>query len=245
MRLSQALIVASKDLSVFTKKRNIIYSVFIIPMIVGILFPFVERYILQKSSIPASEFAILLPAFSFFFVILAGLTPSTIASYTVVGEKVEKSFEPLLATPTTDGEILLGKGIAAVLPPLGAILAGSVVFMVLTDIITVGRLGYYFYPNWDAALVFFLMVPLATVLSVEWSVFISSRVSDVRIAQQLGTLMILPFAGMYVAGELNILQLGDATTLLAISGIIAIIDLLLMYPVRATFQREEILTRWK
>ena len=244
MRLSQALIVASKDLSVFTKKRNILYSVFIVPMIVAILFPVVVHYILQKG-VTADEFAVLLPAFSFFFVILAGMTPSTIASYTVVGEKVEKSFEPLLVTPTTDGEILLGKGVAAVIPPLGAILLGSGVFMALVDFETAGMLGHLFYPNWNAALVFFLMVPLATVLSVEWSVFVSSRVSDVRIAQQLGALVVLPLAGIYVGGELGVVQLGDASTLLAISGIFAVIDLLFLYAVRAVFQREQILTRWK
>jgi ABC-2 type transport system permease protein len=48
-------------------------------------------------------------AFLFFFIIGAVSLPVGIAAYSVVGEKVEKSLEPLLTTPLTDGEILMGK----------------------------------------------------------------------------------------------------------------------------------------
>ncbi len=244
MRLSQCWIVASKDLATITKRRNILYSTFVVPFIIAFMFPLLIRYIIEKGT-AASALSYLLPSFEFFFFILAGLIPSTIASYSIVGEKVEKSLEPLLATPTTDSEILVGKSIAAILPALGAILSASVVFMGLTDAVTAGKLGYYYFPNWGAALVFLLLVPLGTVMSVEWSVLISSRVSDVRIAQQLGSLLILPFAGIYVAGELNLVQLGDTGTLLIIAGALALVDLLFLYVVQAAFRREEILTRWK
>ena len=66
----------------------------------------------------------------------AAILPTAIASYSIVGEKVEKSLEPLLATPTTDGELLLGKSIAAFLPPLIATYIGALIFMVLIDIVT-------------------------------------------------------------------------------------------------------------
>jgi len=162
-----------------------------------------------------------------------------------VGEKVEKSLEPLLATPTTDGEVLLGKGISAFLPPIAAIWGGSAVFMVLIDLVTRGTLGYNFFPNWNAGIVLFLMVPLAAIMSVEWNVILSSRVSDVRVAMQLGALVVLPFGGIYVSGELNLISLGDASNLLIIAGILLVVDVLLLYVARATFRREEILTKWK
>lgn len=153
--------------------------------------------------------------------------------------------EPLLATPTTDGEILFGKGLAAFVPPMGAILASSVLFMGLMDTFTRGALGYYYFPNWDAATLLYLAVPLAVVMSVEWNVFVSSRVSDVRIAQQLGAVMILPLAGLYVGGEVGLVPLGDLSTTLYIAGALAIVDLLLLSVVRETFQRDLILTKWK
>lgn len=66
----------------------------------------------------------------------AAILPTAIDSYSMVGEKVEKSLEPLLATPTTDSELLLGKSIAVFLPPLIATYIGALIFMVLMDIVT-------------------------------------------------------------------------------------------------------------
>ena len=247
MRLSKSWIIASKDFAIFRKKRNILYSILIVPLLVSVLFPAVVAFAGRNGGrgIPAAQLPVLLPAFAFFYLILAGFIPTSIASYSIVGEKVEKCLEPLLATPTTDGEILLGKGISAFLPPIAAILGGSAVFMVLMDLVTRGTLGYAFFPNWNAGIVLFLMVPLAAIMSVEWNVIISSRVSDVRVAMQLGALVVLPLGGIYVGGELNLIPLGDTSNLLIIGAILLVVDLLLLYVARATFRREEILTKWK
>ena len=246
MKLSKSWIIASKDFAIFLKKRNILYSILIVPLLVSVLFPAVVGFAGRSGGrgIPAAQLPVLLPAFTFFYLILAGFIPTSIASYSIVGEKVEKCLEPLLATPTTDGEILLGKGISAFLPPIAAIFGGSVVFMVLMDLVTRGPLGYAFFPNWNAGIVLFLMVPLAAIMSVEWNVIVSSRVSDVRVAMQLGALVVLPFGGIYVSGELNLISLGDASNLLIIAGILLVVDVLLLYVAKATFRREEILTKW-
>jgi ABC-2 type transport system permease protein len=248
MRLSKSWVIAAKDFKTFRKKRNIIYSLVVVPFIIAVLIPVVIAYAGQRkggSGIPAAELVILLPAFAFFYVILAAYLPTPIASYTIVGEKVEKSLEPLLATPTTDSEILLGKGISAFFPPIIAVLGGSVVFMILMDLVTQSKLGYYYFPNWDTGITLFLLAPLAALLSVQVNVIVSSRISDVRTSQQLGVLSILPFAGLYVAGELNIVDLGSTTNLLIIAAILLVVDALLFFVSNATFRREEILTKWK
>ncbi len=192
-----------------------------------------------------AELVVLLPAFLFFYVILAAYLSTPIASYTIVGEKVEKSLEPLLATPTTDSEILLGKGIAAFFPPLAAVLGGSALFMLLMDLTTKGKLGYYYFPDWNSAIVILLLLPLALLMSVQMNVIVSSRVTDVRAGQQLGALTVVPFVGLYVAGELDLINLGDTSNLLIIAGALVVVDVLLFFVSRATFRREEILTRWK
>jgi len=248
LRLSKSLIITSKDFKVFLRKKNIIYSTFIVPLIVSFLFPIIielSGHGNGKSGMPAAELIVLLPTFAFFYLILAGMIPTTISSYSLVGEKVEKSLEPLLATATTDGEILLGKGIAAFVPPIAAILGGATIFMVLMDLVTHGTLGYYFFPNWNSTIVLFLMVPLAAIMSVEWNVIVSSRVSDVRVAQQIGVLLMLPFGGIYLLGELDLINLGITNNLLIIAGILLAVDVFLLYIAKATFQREEILTKWK
>jgi hypothetical protein len=55
----------------------------------------------------------------------------------------------------------------------------------------------------------------------------------------------LPLAGVYVSGELNLVPLGDANNLLIIPGILLAVDLIFLYIVRATFRGDKILTKWK
>jgi ABC-2 type transport system permease protein len=117
--------------------------------------------------------------------------------------------------------------------------------MALMDLVTESKLGYYFFPTWNSWIVLFLMVPLAVVLSVEWNVIVSSRVSDIRVAQQTGAAVFLPFVAIYVSGEINLINLGVSNNLLLIAGALLAADLILFFAARATFQREEILTKWK
>ena len=243
MRLSKAWTVASKDFKIFTKRKSILYSIIYFEGIVSIGIPFIIRFIATK---PGAE--ALLPAFmnafSFLYVIGAALAPVGIASYSLIGEKVQKSLEPLLATPTTDEEILAGKSIAAFLPAIGANYIGALIFMVLADLFTHRTLNYLYFPNWDIAIILFLLAPLACILAVGYNILVSSRVNDVRTAQQLGTLILLPFAAVYVLSELKVLELTTGN-LLIMTAVLAVIDVIVFYLVKATFQREEILTKWK
>ena len=186
----------------------------------------------------------MLHSFEWFFVIIPAIIPAPIASYSIVGEKLEKSLERLLATPTTDGEILLGKGIAAFIPAIIATYVGASIFMTLIDAITNSRLGYLYYPNWDMGVILLVLAPLALLLSIELNIITSSRVTDVRAAGQAGSLMFLPFIGIYLASEIGIITL-DTNTLLIIAGVIAVLDVVMFRISTSLFQREQILTKWK
>jgi ABC-2 type transport system permease protein len=244
MKLWKSWVIAAKDFSTFRTKPYIIYSLVALPLIVSIGLPLVMRLVIQRGATPLPTIISVLNAFSFFFVILAGVLPISIGSYSIVGEKLENTLEPLLATPTTDGEILLGKSLAAFLPTVVAIYAGSVIFMVLMDVLTSARLGYLFFPNWTMAVILLLTVPLITILSIEFNVIISARVSDIRAAQQLGALILLPLGGIYVASEVGFISL-TPDNLVIISAIILVADVVLFFLSRVTFRREEILTKWK
>lgn len=248
MRLSKAWIIAKKDFSIFKKKKSIIYSIVIFAVLASVGLPLTIQFGSIKTSegigIPASDLPTMIEGFSFFFIIGAATLPTAIASYSLVGEKVQKSLEPLLATPTTDGEILLGKAIAAFLPPIAGTYLGAIIFMVLIDRFTYGILGYLYFPNWDMGIILLLLAPLASILSIELDIIISSRVNDVRTAQQMGGIVVLPFVGIYALGEANVISL-HAGNLLIISAVILAIDVALFYAARAAFRREEIFTKWK
>ena len=116
--------------------------------------------------------------------------------------------------------------------------------MVLMDAVTYGKLGYYYYPNWNMGIVLLLLAPCALLLSIELNVITSSRVSDVRTAGQLGSLMFLPFIGIYLASEIGLITL-DTNTLLIIAAVIAVLDVVMFRVSTSVFQREQILTKWK
>ena len=245
MRLSKAWIIAVRDFKIFRHQKNVWYSIIIFPVIISIIFPVVLEYAGRKAGgLPAAQLPALLNSFSFFLVIGAAFVPLGIASYSIVGEKVEKSLEPLLATPLTDGEILLGKNISAIVPTLVAMYAGASVFMVGIDEVTFHKLGYYYFPNWTIATLLLVLVPVAIILSVEFSVIVSSRVNDVRSASSFGILMVFPFLAIYLASEIGIISLG-INNILIISGILLALDVILFFVSTATFRREEILTKWK
>ena len=245
MRLPKAWLVATRDFKVFRRQKNIWYSIVIFPVIISVLFPVVVEFAGRKSGgIPAAALPTYLNAFSFFFAIGAAFVPLSVASYSIVGEKVEKSLEPLLATPLTDGEILLGKTISALLPTLIALYTGSVVFMTGMDAVTFHKLGYNYFPNETIGVLLLILVPIAVVLSVLFSIIVSSRVNDVRSANSYGILMFFPFLAIYLASEIGIISL-NVSNLLIISGILLAIDVALFFVSTAAFQREEILTKWK
>ena len=244
MRWSKAWTVASKDFKIFFKKKTILYSMIGFEALIGIGMPFLLKIVTRRAENPVEILPALINAFSFWFVIGIVLLPISVASYSLVGEKIQKSLEPLLATPTTDGEILAGKVIAAFIPAMTANYIGAVIFMLLVNLLTFPSFSYNYFPNWNIAILLLLFGPLACLLSIGYNVLISSRSTDVRAAQQAGSLIMLPYGAVYVFVELGVLAL-STTNLLIMSAVLAGIDLILLYLVKATFQREAILTEWK
>ena len=93
------------------------------PLIVGVVLPIIFIFALgtqARSTLTRAQFISAANSVantgSTYFVIIPVVLPSIMGSYSIVGEKIEKSLEPLLATPTTDGELLLGKSLATFLP---------------------------------------------------------------------------------------------------------------------------------
>lgn len=247
MRISRSRLVAAKDIRVFFRKKYTIYSLVVFPVIIGIGLPLVLRIVVTRQGANPGliqHLGDLMNAFAFFFAIGGSLVPTLLASYSLVGEKVEKSMEPLLATPITDGELLLGKGIGAFIPSLGSLYIGSIVFMVLSDLMTHGTLGYYTFPNWTIGIILLVLLPLMSILSVEWSVIVSARATDPRAAQLQGILIAIPLFVIYVAIEVGAISL-NTTTIWIISGAALVADIILFFLSTRIFQREEILTKWK
>jgi ABC-2 type transport system permease protein len=239
MNWQNVVTIARKDLTIMMTRRSLRIGLLVLPLGLAILF----SQIVSHGNFPGRSLPQTLNAFLFFFMIYTGALPATIASYSLVGEKIERSLEPLLATPASDSEILLGKGLAALLPPLAAMWAGMVLLMSLCDAYTHTTLGYLYFPNWMAAVTVFGVAPLLATMAVCFSVLWSSRVSDVRTAQQLSALAAIPGAGLYIGLLSGAFSL-SLTSLAVMCGALLAVDTALAVAARAIFHREEILTRW-
>jgi ABC-2 type transport system permease protein len=250
MRFWKSWIVTTKDLGVFRKNKYILYSLIALPILLGVLVPIILIFSLQSEATTLTHPILVEAATTVinlataYFVIIAAILPTIIASYSFVGEKLEKSLEPLLATPTTDGELLFGKSLAAFIPCVGATYIGALIFVIIIDAWSILNIGEFLIPNVYWAIVMGAVTPLVCVLSVEANVIISSRVNDIRAAQQLGAFVILPIIlVMVLASTVQTFPL--VTLALILSGALALADVALFYLSKATFQREEILTKWK
>lgn len=236
--------IARKELKVIFRKKSIIFYIIFLPFLICASF---SLYLLSQVSAAGgvpSDLALGFESIIYFYVVLASVTPSSIAAYSIVGEKVEKSLEPLLATPSTDSEILLGKSIASFIPPMLAIWAASSIFIIISDFLTHNTLSHYYFPNWNSGVMLLVLAPFAAIMSIELAVIVSARVSDVRGANQIGGLMFIPFMAIFIAGVDGIISFSIAN-LLIISGIVLLIDVALFFLSKSTFNREEILTKWK
>jgi len=111
--------------------------------------------------------------------------------------------------------------------------------MVLLDFRT------FLIPNIYWAIIIGLMAPLVCVLSVEANVIISSRVNDIRAAQQLGSLVVIPIVLLVVFASTGSTTISKEQLALITSAALAVATIALFYLSKVTFQREEILTKWK
>lgn len=167
----------------------------------------------------------------------------SIATYSVVGEKVTRSLEPLLATPITTAELLWGKTLAAAIPAVAVTWATFAVFA--AGVALWGQPGVFsLVMNGPACLVVALIAPLVAILGLSLGILVSSRVNDPRTAQQVSVIVILPLVALSVSQLKGLLSLTAPVVLLAVA-VLALADLLVVRVGVVFFERERILTRWK
>ena len=182
--------------------------------------------------------------FMLLYMLMPLMIPVTIASYSIVGEKSTRTLEPLLATPITTIELLAGKGLAAVLPAVGATWLSFAVFAVGARLLGVGSglVAKFADPMWLLAI--FVVGPLLAIASVSFAVMISSRVNEPRVAEQLAGLVVLPLLLLFFGQISGLILLNSSLVLWMAVGLLVLDAGLLAFAVQL-FQRESILTRWK
>jgi ABC-2 type transport system permease protein len=182
--------------------------------------------------------------FLLMFMIMPLAIPVAIAAYSVVGEKTTRSLEPLLATPITTVELLIGKGLSAVIPAILATWVGFAVFVLAGPLVGMSRAtqAMVLSPTWLTAIL--IVGPLMAAMAVNFALIVSSRVTDPRAAEQISMIIILPVLGVLFAQIGGVITV-NLTLMIVAAVIILIVDAILVAFGAQMFQRETILTKWK
>jgi len=179
-----------------------------------------------------------------FFMMMPAILPTIISSYSVVGEKKNRTLEPLLAAPIAVEDILAGKAISALAPALIGTWIAAAIFSIMVYLLTNNIVHRILVPDLTWLIGLFVLGPLVAFLGVMVTIVISSRVNDPRTAQQVSVILIVPIMAIFI-GQMMGLFLIDETVILAICVVMLAADIVVVKIGSELFDREEILTRWR
>jgi len=199
----------------------------------------------EWSSFTPSELAgaFAVQQFLVFFLLMPAYIPLAIATFSIIGEKQARSLEPVLAAPIRTVELLAGKVIAALVP---GVLAGWLTYLVFVGLASIvygpALLGVVTDPSWLMGV--FVLGPAIGLSSVVAGVIVSSRVSDPRVAQQIGGIIIVPIIAVILLQATGTVLVG-AAGYFVLAVIVTVVSLIGLRIGVTLFDREAILTRWR
>jgi ABC-2 type transport system permease protein len=136
---------------------------------------------------------------------IPALVPVLLASYAVVGERQEGTLEPVLTTPISREELVLGKALAVFIPSIAISYLVFGVFLAVVALFAHAGVASAIIRGPDV-LVQVIFTPLIAGWSIWLGIAISTRVGDVRVAQQLSVLASLPTIALTTLISLNVIH---------------------------------------
>jgi len=265
--MNKIMTIVRKEWAEVFKNRMVIFTVVFLPLLLTAI-PLGVLYSVRSSTPAASTSTASLPSdvttamcpdgssgsdcmqifliseFMMLFMLLPVAIPVTIAAYSIVGEKTTRSLEPLLATPITTMELLVGKSLAAVVPGVLATYGAFGIFALGTWIMLANKILLTTLLDLRWLIAVFIVGPLIAVLAVTFALMVSSRVNDPRVAEQISMVVILPvLAGFF--GQVAGLFVLNSRLILIVAMVLLMLDAGMLFMTTRIFQRELILTRWK
>jgi len=176
------------------------------------------------------------------FLVLPLMLSCIIAAEAFVGERERKTLEALLYTPATDGELFLGKALAALIPGIVYTWVNFAIFAVVTNIAGYPTMGRIWFPttSWWGLMIF--VVPAISLLGVSATVIISSRVKTFMEAYQASGMLVLLIIVLLVAQSTGLLFLSPFVAVL-VGLAFFVIDAVLIWIGIRMFSRSELIAR--
>lgn len=225
-----------KELRDYRRNRFVIVTMTMVP-VVFIIAPMIQLFAANATA-DTAHLNTRIGLSMLYMLVIPAIVPSTLAAYSVVGEREQGTLEPVLITPISREEFLIGKALAALLPTLavaytifGIFLAGTALFAhpgIQSAVFTTSHI-----------LVQVLFTPLVAAWSVWVGIAISSRMTDVRAAQQLSVFASLPPLAIVALMALNVITPSTGLAVAFAAGLLAI-DAFAWRAVAAMFDRERL-----
>jgi ABC-2 type transport system permease protein len=233
-----SLLIVSKELTEIRKRKWTVIVLLVAPPIVALLLSGILQSgfdsIAEKSSHAVLSNARTLKSsqvgdetayalVNFLFIVMIML-PVTWASQSIVGERVRRTLEPLLAAPISSAAILIGKALTPVIVAVLVTHAGASITVFLSP---------------ASLCTLFIIGPLLGLASALFSLGISSSSTDARAAAQRSALLSLP---MIIIGSIgvSIIAMGGWNFVVIGSAIASGIVFVAWMFARARFGREKL-----
>jgi ABC-type Na+ efflux pump permease subunit len=210
MRLSRRRVGAMwrKELREYRRSGSIVAAMAIIPLV------FMVQPLATVLAISSGAAAALRRHHELVYMLgTPALLPAMLASYSVVGERQQGTLEPVLGTPIRREELILAKAFAVLAPTI--VLAYVLYGLFLAAIALFAQAGVasaLIHPSDVIAQAVF--TPLIAGWSIWLAVAISTRASDIRVAQQLSVLAALPTVAVTTLISLDVIHGSPRLTVL-------------------------------
>jgi ABC-2 type transport system permease protein len=229
--------VVGKELRDYRRKRSIVATMILLP-IIFLIQPTVAVFVGSPSSVSATTYYSV-PLL--FLLLIPVVMPSTLAAYSVAGEREQGTLEPLLTTPIRREEFIAGKAAAVMIPTLALSYAVSGVFLAVVWLFAKPAASSGVFHQGPLLLALVLFTPLLAGWAIVVGMAVSVRVDDVRVAQQLGMLASLPAIAVVVLLTTGVIHPTFTIAVLFAVGLL-VVDLRVLRIVSRMFDRERLVT---
>jgi ABC-2 type transport system permease protein len=230
--------VIRKELAEIRRNKFIVVTATILPVI--FLVEPTATILSIKASATSAVLATRVDTSLFLPLLVPVLFPATMSAFSVVGEREQGTLEPVLTTPVSRAEFLLGKAAAIFMPAAGVAYLMFGVFIAIVALFARPAVAAEMWnaPQLPAEVVF---IPLLAAWAIWVGLAVSSMVSETRVAQQLSTLASLPPMALIALMSFQVI-----TPSLWLAGVLAlallVIDCGACFVVVRLFDRERLVT---
>jgi ABC-type transport system involved in multi-copper enzyme maturation permease subunit len=227
--------IVRKDITEYRRSKSIVSTMLVLPII------FLIQPVASVLTLPTTQSAAMRHEQPLLYLLaIPALVPALLAAYAVVGERQQGTLEPVLTTPIKREEFLLGKALSALIPSVVVAYVVYGIFLAVVEIFAQPGVATALI-HWPELVAQLLFTPLLAAWSIWLGITISTRASEVRVAQQLGMLANLPSVAVTTLIAFRVIP---QTRIVAVAGAALLVALIRIgwRVASAAFDRERLIT---